>query len=59
MNHYIVEISALIYVETVHDPETLAENLIAQLEELAESSDHLLDYELTPFILPTSNGTLH
>ena len=59
MNHYIVEISALIYVETVHDPETLAENLIAQLEELAESSDHLLDYELCPFPLPTSNGTLH
>jgi len=59
MNHYIVEISALIYVETSANPETLTENLIAQLEELAESSDHLLDYELCPFPLPTSNGTLH
>jgi hypothetical protein len=59
MNHYVVELSALIYVETPLDPETLTENLIAQLEELAESADHLLDYELCPFPLPTSNGSLH
>ena len=59
MNHYVVELSALIYVETSADPETLTENLIAQLEELAESSEHLLDYELCPHPLPTSNGSLH
>jgi len=52
MNRYIVEISALLYVETVYDPETLANNLVSQLEELAASSEHLLDYELTPHLLP-------
>lgn len=52
MNRYIVEISALLYVETINDPETLANNLVSQLEELAASSEHLLDYELTPHPLP-------
>jgi len=52
MNRYIVEISALLYVETVNDPDTLANNLVSQLEELAASSQHLLDYELTPHPLP-------
>ena len=52
MNRYIVEISALLYVETIYDPDTLAHNLVSQLEELAASSQHLLDYELTPHPLP-------
>ncbi len=52
MNRYIVEISALLYAETIYDPETLANNLVSQLEELAASSEHLLDYELTPHPLP-------
>jgi hypothetical protein len=52
MNRYIVEISALLYVETINDPDTLANNLVSQLEELAASSQHLLDYELTPHPLP-------
>jgi hypothetical protein len=52
MNRYIVEISALLYVETIHDADTLANNLVSQLEELAASSKHLLDYELTPHPLP-------
>lgn len=52
MNRYIVEISALLYVETIHDPDTLANNLVSQLEELAASSQHLLDYELIPHPLP-------
>ncbi len=52
MNRYIVEISALLYVETIYDPDTLANNLVSQLEELAASSEHLLDYELTPHPLP-------
>ena len=52
MNRYVVEISALLYVESIHDPDTLANNLVSQLEELAASSEHLLDYELTPHPLP-------
>ena len=44
--------SALLYVETIHDADTLANNLVSQLEELAASSEHLLDYELTPHPLP-------
>lgn len=54
MNRYIVEISALLYVETIHDADTLSDNLVSQLEELAASSEHLLDYELTPHPLPGS-----
>ena len=54
VNRYIVEISALLYVETMHDADTLANNLVSQLEELAASSEHLLDYELTPHPLPGS-----
>ena len=54
MNRYIVEISALLYVETIHDADTLSGNLVSQLEELAASSEHLLDYELTPHPLPGS-----
>lgn len=52
MNRYVVEISALIYVECVHDEETLSSNLVSQLEELAESSDHLLEYEIISHPLP-------
>jgi len=56
MNRYIVEISALLYVETINDPETLANNLVSQLEELASSSEHLLDYELIPHPLPGNDN---
>ena len=52
MNRYVVEISALIYVECVHDEETLSSNLVSQLEELAASSDHLLEYEIISHPLP-------
>ena len=52
MNRYVVEISALLYVECVHDEETLSSNLVSQLEELAASSDHLLEYEIISHPLP-------
>lgn len=52
MNRYVVEISALLYVECLHDEETLSDNLVSQLEELAASSDHLLEYEIISHPLP-------
>ena len=55
MNRYVVQISALLYVECLHDEDTLSSNLVSQLEELAASSEHLLDYELTPHPLPGNN----
>lgn len=54
MNRYVVEISALLYVECLHDEETLSSNLVSQLEELAASSEHLLEYEIISHPLPGS-----
>jgi len=52
MNRYVVEISALLYVECLHDEDTLNSNLVSQLEELAASSEHLLEYEIISHPLP-------
>jgi len=52
MNRYVVEISALLYVECLHDEDTLSSNLVSQLEELAASSEHLLEYEIISHPLP-------
>jgi len=52
MNRYVVEISALLYVECLHDADTLSSNLVSQLEELAASSEHLLEYEIISHPLP-------
>jgi len=52
MNRYIVEISALLYVECLHDEETLSSNLVSQIEELASSSENLLEYEIISHPLP-------
>ena len=56
MNRYVVEISALLYVECLHDEETLSSNLVSQLEEFAASSDHLLEYEIISHRLPSDEG---
>ena len=52
MNRYVVEISALLYVECLHDEETLSSNLVSQIEELAASSENLLEYEIISHPLP-------
>ena len=52
MNRYVVEISALLYVECLHDEETLSSNLISQIEELAASSENLLEYQIISHPLP-------
>ena len=52
MNRYVVEISALLYVECLHDEETLSSNLVSQIEELAASSENLLEYEIISYPLP-------
>jgi hypothetical protein len=52
MNRYVVEISALLYVECLHDEETLSSNLVSQIEELASSSENLLEYEIISHPLP-------
>jgi len=58
MNRYVVEISALLYVECLHDEETLSSNLVSQIEELAASSENLLEYEIISHPLPNEQDKL-
>jgi len=58
MNRYVVEISALLYVECLHDEETLSSNLVSQIEELAASSENLLEYEIISHPLPNDQDEL-
>lgn len=55
---YIVDIRMQIVVDSVEDPETVANNVYAQCAELAYSEDHLLRLEVMPCPLPplTTSG---
>ena len=52
MNRYLVEISATMIVDSHYDIDDIATGIAARLEEIAMSSEHLLDYEVLPYILP-------
>jgi hypothetical protein len=59
MKRYLLEVNALIVVDSSHSPDDVAINFSARLEELAESSAHLLDYEIIPYALPEPSGSSH
>lgn len=59
MNRYLLEISALIVVDSPHSPDDEVNNFLARIEELAGSSDHLVDYEIIPYIMPEPCGSSH
>ena len=44
MNRYLVEISATMIVDSHYDIDDIATGIAARLEEIAMSSEHLLDY---------------
>lgn len=56
---YIVDVRMQIVVDSIEDPETVAENVYAQCAELAYSEDHLLRLEVMPCPLPplTTSGS--
>lgn len=61
MNRYLVEISATMIVDSHYDIDDIATGIAARLEEIAMSSEHLLDYEVLPYILPEplTDGSSH
>lgn len=49
---YLVDIRMQIIVDSLDDPEHVANNVYAQCAELAYSEDHLLRLEVSPCPLP-------
>jgi hypothetical protein len=59
MNRYLVQITAKIVVDSPHSSDDVASGIVARLEELCQSNDHFLDYEVIPYIMPESCGSSH
>ena len=52
MNRYLVEISAMMIVDSEYSCDDVATGIAARLEEIAQSNAHLLDYEVIPHEMP-------
>ena len=52
MNRYLVEISAMMVVDSEYSCDDVATGIAARIEEIAQSNAHLLDYEVLPYELP-------
>jgi len=52
MNRYLVEISAMMVVDSEYSCDDVAVGIAARLEEIAQSNAHLLDYEVLPYEMP-------
>ena len=59
MNRYLVEISAMMIVDSEYTSDDVAIGIAARLEEIAQSNAHLLDYEVLPYELPEPHESLH
>ena len=59
MNRYLVEISAMMLVDSEYSCEDVATGIAARLEEIAQSNAHLLNYEVIPHELPEPYGSPH
>ena len=59
MNRYLIKLSAMIVVDSPHLPDDVATGIAARLEEICQSSNHLLDYEVIPYIMPEPCGSSH
>jgi len=57
MNHYVVEVWALIAVYSPYDAETVEDNITSMLKEMAASDGHLLTHDVNSYLLPELNGT--
>jgi hypothetical protein len=57
MNHYVVEVWALIAVYSPYDVETVEDNMASMLKEMAASDSHLLTHDVNSYLLPELNGT--
>ncbi len=52
MNRYLVEISAMMVVDSEYSCDDVATGIAARLEEISQSNAHLLDYEVIPHEMP-------
>ena len=59
MNRYLVEISAMMVVDSEYSCDDVAVGIAARLEEIAQSNAHLLDYEVLPYEMPESYEPPH
>jgi hypothetical protein len=59
MNRFLIQISATMIVDTNYSADDIAVGIAARLEEIAQSSEHLLDYEVLPYLLPKTNESSH
>ena len=59
MNRYLVEISAMMVVDSEYSSDDVATGIAARLEEIAQSNAQLLDYEVLPYEMPEPHGSSH
>ena len=59
MNRYLVEISAMMVVDSKYSSDDVAIGIAARLEEIAQSNAHLLDYEVLPYEMPEPHESSH
>ena len=59
MNRYLVEINAMMIVDSEYTSDDVAIGIAARLEEIAQSNAHLLDYEVLPYELPEPHESSH
>ena len=59
MNRYLVEISAMMVVDSEYSSDDVAIGIAARIEEIAQSNDHLLDYEVLPYEMPEPHESSH
>ena len=52
MNRYLVEISAMMVVDSEYSCDDVATGIAARLEEISQSNAHLLDYQVLPYEMP-------
>ena len=59
MNRYLVEISAMMVVDSEYSSDDVAIGIAARLEEIAQSNAHLLDYEVLFYEMPEPHESSH
>jgi hypothetical protein len=59
MNRFLIKISAMMVIDSNYNCDDVAIGIAARLEEIAQSSEHLLDYEVSPYLLPEPHGPSH
>jgi len=59
MDRYLVEISAMMVVDSEYSSDDVAIGIAARLEEIAQSNAHLLDYEVLPYEMPEPHESSH